>query len=251
MSSLLPTDMVIKQLCIRTGEPGFHNYTTLQSFLLDSIRDLNIFSMPCWSVVTTGITPFNTFNWPCDCIKPLVTTLLRDGCHYLLEVSEDLIHTLTSDRVKDPNTPTDCSVKDLFQIDGFLEAYGWTIWSWGLGELYGANSLRPPFGLVIHDKANRRSFVKGFTLHTGDQIVMFFKSDGLSNCPEFIPAETKQVTEYFMLQKWYELRNPSIAVEMERRYKEHLFRIERLYKDGDENSWTRAMYAGVQSSPKL
>jgi hypothetical protein len=207
--------------------------------------------MPTWSVATLELTPFNTYSWPCDCIKPLVTTLLRDGCYYLLEVSEDLVATLYPDKPLPQGTDNCYPAEDFFNIDGFLQAYGWSIWNWGLGELYGAHTLRPPFGWVIHDKENRRSFVKGVYLKTGDQITTFFKSSGLSKCPDYIPAETKLVTEYFMLQRWYETKNPSLAGDMERKYKEHIFRIRRFYQEGDAEQWTRAFYSQDKSSPKV
>jgi|SRR5579863_1407789 len=256
MSALLATDLKLKQLCKTTGEPGFHNYTILQGHMLSAIMDMNIYSMPCWSLKTLPITLYNTVNWPCDCIKPLLTVLKRPvGSkfhHYLLEISEDLMDTLIPNYV--PSTSIDqtlCTAEDFFQIDGFIEAFGWGVWSWGLGELYGVQTLRPPYGVVVQDKKQRQSYIKKCQIKTGDEIVMFFRSSGLDECPEFIPAEAEQVIEYFVLMKWYETRNPNLGESMERKYKERLFRFDRFTMDGDEEQWTRAMYANVKSSPKL
>lgn len=249
MSAVLSTDMKIKQLCKKTGEPGFHNYTEMQGNLLSAIIDLNLYSMPCWSVATLPITQFNTINWPCDCVKPLYTVLTRNKCNYLLSVSDDLLQVLKINPVQNPPAQT-CTISDLFQIDGFLEAYSWNIWAWGLGELYGAETMRPPFGIVIPDKKRRQSFIKGFQILTGDVINLFFKSTGLEDCPLFIPAEADQVVEYFMLMKWYETRNPNLADDFERKYKERTFRLERWNQDGDEDQWVRALNSNSLSSPK-
>lgn len=256
MSALLSTDIKIKQLCLTTGEPGFHNYSRLQGHMLSAIMDLNIYSLPCWSVKVLPITLINTVNWPCDCIKPLITTLRRKVgnkyCHFLLEISEDLMDTLIPNYV--PSTTPDeslCTAKDFFQIDGFIEAYGWGVWSWGLGELYGQNTLLPPAGVVVPDKKNRQSYIKKCRIETGDDIVMFFKSSGLSECPEYIPSEAEQVVEYFILMKWYETRNPNLADDMERKYKERLFRLDSFNSDTGESEWTRAMGSNTKSSPKF
>jgi hypothetical protein len=238
---------------METGEPGFHNYTTLEGCVLDGIRSLNIFSMPCWSYKTLDITLYNTINWPCDCIKPLITTLKRDGHHYLLEISEDLFETLVPNptpTIPDANEAVH-PPEDFFQLDGFIQAYGWGVWSWGLGELYGAGTLLPPFGIVVPDKKNRQSFIKRVQLKTGDQCGCFYKSDGLEDIPEFFPSEAKETLEFFSLQKYFRVRNPGLSDDMRLKYKEHLFQLERFYQDGDEQQWTRSMYSNVKSSPKL
>lgn len=240
------TDMVLKELCRETGEPEFHNYTRLQGYMLDSIRELNIFSMPTWSTALLNITSFNTVDWPCDCVKPLLTVLKRKNCYYLLSVDEEILGTVI------PNQPdTQCNVEDLFRIDGFIEAYGWSIWSWGLGELYGAETMIPPFGKVIHDKKNRQSYIKSCRIETGDQIFLFFKSDGLSECPKFIPPECKEVSEFFILMKWFRVRNPNLSAEMDVKYKERLYRMEKWYNEDGEDSWVRAMNSNTVSSPKI
>jgi hypothetical protein len=110
--------------------------------------------------------------------------------------------------------------------------------------------MKPPFGIVIPDKKKRQSFVKGFQIQTGDQIKMFFKSAGLEDLPLFIPAEAEQVVEYFMLMKWFEVRNPGLAGDMERKYKERTFRLDRFNSDGDEDEWTRSMNSNTNSAPK-
>lgn len=249
MSAILSTDLKLKQLCRATGEPGFHNYTTLQGYLLSAIIDLNIYTLPCWSVASLPISSFNTISWTCDCIKPLITVLERQGKHYLLSVSDELIETLTPNPIGAPTNTV--STQDLFQIDGFLATFGWSIWAWGLGELYGAESMTRPFGIVIHDENKRRSFIQRVSLQTGDSVKMFFKSSGLEDCPTFIPAKAEQVVEYFVLMKWYETRQMSLSNDMERKYKERLFQLRRFDQDGSEDQWTRAMNSNTKSSPKF
>jgi len=243
------TDQVIKEMCRETGEPGFHNYTTMQGYMLDSIRDLNIFSMPTWSVKLLPITSFNTYDWPKCCVKPILTVLARGNNRYLISVSDDIMN------VTMPNqpaiTPTVDPICDAMEVTGLIGQYGWDIWSWGLGERYGVETMLPPFGLVIHDKKNRQSYLKGFQVNTGDQIYLFFKDDGLDTCPEIIPAEVKEVTEFFILMKWFRVRNPNLSAGMDEKYKERLFRVQRLYSDGGEDEWIRSMNSNTMSAPKI
>lgn len=244
------TDQVIKEMCRETGEPGLHNYTTLQGYMLDSIRELNMFSMPTWSTALLNITAFNTIDWPCDCVKPLLTVLFRKNKYYLLSVSNDIIGSVIPNELPEADD-TQCNAEDLLSIDGYIEAYGWSIWNWGLGEVYAAETMLPPFGVVVEDKKNRQSYIKRCKLQTGDQIYLFFKSDGLGDCPEFIPAEVKEVTEFFILMKWYRRRNPSMFEMMDAKYKERLFRVERWWNDEGEDAWIRAMNSNTVSSPKI
>lgn len=242
------TDEIIKKLCRETGEPGLHNYTTIEGLMMDSIRDLNLFSMPTWSVKLLNLTSFNTINWPCDCVKPLLTVLKRGNCRYLLSVDDEIIDTVTPENT---TTDTECDTTDLFQIDGFIETFGWSIWNWGLGELYGAESMLPPFGVVIHDKKNRQSYIKRVKLQTGDQIYLFFKSDGLTECPEYIPSECNEVTELFILWKYYRIRNPNLSDNFDVKYKERLYRLESWYSQEGPDSWNRAMNSNTHSAPKI
>src|ERR1700761_3191863 len=202
----IATDQVIKELVREAGEPGLHGYTTMQGYMLDAIRTLNIFSMPTWSNVLLPITSFNTINWPKSCVKPILTILKRGNKKYLLSVSTSLLDALPDDYVPTETDET-CDAEDLLRVDGLIDIFGWSVWNWGLGELYGSQTLAPPYGLVIHDKKNRQSYIKGVKLQTGDQIYFFFKDDGLHNCPKFIPAEAKDTCEFYMLMKWFRVRN--------------------------------------------
>ena len=249
--SIVATDQVLKELCRETGEPGFHNYTTLQGYMLDCIRELNIYSLPTWSKKQLNITAVNTFDWPCDCVKPLMTVLKRGNQRFLLSVSDDIVGTVGPTPAELAQTPpTECEVEDLYALDGFIESFGWSFWNWGLGEIYGANTLLPPFGLVVHNPKGRNSFIKGCNLKTGDQIILIFKSDGLADCPEFIPSETKECSEFFILMKYYRRRDPNFSERMDVKYKERLYRLERFDSDEDLDQWTRAFYSSDHSAPK-
>jgi hypothetical protein len=217
--------------------------------MLDAIRDLNIFNMPVWSVKTLSISMFNTVDWPCDCIKPLIVALKRNGNVYALDVSDDILSTQQSASTT-PST-TLLSVNDLFRIDGFIESFGWAVSNWNLGELYGAETMINSIGTVIHDKSNRQSFIQRCRIMTGDSIVFFYKSDGLSDTPECIPSECKECTEYFVLQKYYRVRNANLAENMRDKYKQEFYRLQRLYNDDGEMSWISAMNSNVKSSPKF
>ena len=246
---LLPTDLIIKELCIRTGEPGFHNYGAIEGLMLDAIRDINIYTMPCWSVANLSLTTFNTVGWPCDLVKPLVTALKRNGNYYLLEISDSLIDTLKPNLTSDSEQEID--VTQLPNIDQYIQDYGWGVWSWDLGELYGSTNMKPAFGKIIHDYKNRQSFIKNCKIKTGDTVTMFFKSDGVQKTPLYIPSEAKDVVEYYILQKYYMIANPNLSSRMEQMYKERLFRLSRFLDDNSEDGWIRSMNSNTISSPKI
>lgn len=249
MSAFVATDQLIKQLCLENDDPNFLLYDKFLGGVLDGIADLNMFGMPTFSHATLNLNAYNSVDWPCSMVKPILTCLLRDGRLMIMDVADNVMNTFPETALEE--VTTDVSLAgDPFGIDGYW--YQWGGWNWGLGELYGLRSGYRTVGWVTHDKTNRQTFVKGHILRSTDQVVIFFKSTGLEECPKFIPAETKTAIEHYVLYKHFRSRNPNLSELNLKNYKENFTRISKFEnsESDTEQAWISSMSSNVHSSPK-
>lgn len=242
------TDLMIRERSLEVGEMGLHAYTRFQGYIIDFIRETSIYSMPVWTNELINISPFHTVPWPKHLVKPILAVLQRDNKRFLLSVSNDLFDALPD--LPDTND-NECNAEDLYRLDGMIDVFGWSIWNWGLGELYGAGTILPPFGKIVNDYNKRQSYIKGVKLKTGDQVWLFFKSNGLKNCPKYIPDEAKDCCEFYMLMKYFRIKDQNLSDVMDAKYKERLYRLEEFHNDATEDEWIRAVNGNTISAPKI
>ena len=256
---MVATEQIVIELCKETGEPGLSNQQTLFGCVFDAIRDLSLHAMPCWGV-TEGLVADNrnAICWPNACIKPLMTFITRniskpDGTFekrsFALAVDDSLLGTINKTPV---DGSADATLWEFFRSDLFFEfsPYAWSSWNFGLGEIYGMPSGYWKIGVVTHDPSRRQSFVNGCTVESTDTFGFFFKSDGLSSPPEFVPAQAKEAIEYFALGKYYRTRNPQLGELNRKNYKEEFYRLSSFEGDEGITAWIDSMRSSVMSAPK-
>lgn len=245
---MVATDLIIKQLCKETGDPGFHNYTDMLGNVIDGIRDLSIYNMPSYAHAVLDISNFNAVEWPTGVVKPILTCLLRDGNCVILDVDDQLRSTYPQRSQESETITSDNQIKDAFGIDG--NYFRWSNgFNWGLGELYGLTGFYA-VGYVTHNKNTRQTTIKGNCLLSSDQIVMFYITDGLDDCPKFVPSECKTAIEHYALYKYYRTRNPGLGQQNLKDYKENFTRLNKFYTADDDYTWIAAMNSSTKSSPK-
>lgn len=242
--SLLATDQIIKELCIETGEPGFINYNRVMGCVLDGIRDLNIYSIPSYGIATLEISMMNSVDWPTDCIKPLCVFIVRNNRMVILDIDDNLAPEETV-REAQSIPEADCQINDY--LEGRVSEFD--AWNLGIGELYGIGHGFNHLGYIKHNKDARMTHIVG-SIKTGDQVKMLYKSDGLSKCPDFVPAEIKEALEYFALHKYFRTRNPNLSEVNLKNYKERITRLNKFYGDEGIGAWVSAMNSNVISAPK-
>jgi len=247
--SVVAVEQIVIELCKETGEPGLHNGQVFYGAIFDAIRDLSLHNMPTWETVKNlPLNSYNAIDWPCSCVKPLITFIERDGRAFALDVDDNILGTINN-KIQ-TFEEADCEIQDFFRIDGFdhLHDYFQT-WNWGLGEVYGYGSGYRSIGMVTHDKNRRQSFVKGCTVKSTDTFGMMMKSDGLSNA-QYVPSEAKEAIEYFALAKYFRTRNPDLGELNRKNYKEEFRRLQIFSSDEGESSWIDAIRSNYRSSPK-
>lgn len=255
---VVATEQIMIELCKETGEPGFQNQQTLYGCIFDAIRDLMIHTLPCWGV-TEGLTASttNSICWPSACVKPLMTFVTRtctaqDGAtskrSFALAVDDSLLGTINKSNYT--GTP-DQALWEFFRTDLFYAVTPYTSWNFGLGEVYGLPSDAFKTGVVTHDPPRRQSFINGVSVKSNDTYGIFYSSDGLSECPEWVPSQAKEAIERFALAKYYRVRNPSLGELMFTRYQQEMWRLSSYESDEGVTAWLDAFRSNVTSSPKM
>jgi len=246
---MVATEQIVIELCKETGEPGLSNNQTLWGCVFDAIRDLSLHAMPCWGTIE-GLTAnnLNAICWPKACVKPLMTFVTRNGRSFALSVDDSLLGTINKTNF---NGTADQALWEFYRTDLFYAVAPYVSWNFGLGEIYGLPSDAFKTGIVTYDQPNRRSFINGVSVKSSDTYGMFFSSDGLSVCPEWVPSQCKEAIEFFSLAKYYRTRNPNLGELNRKNYKEEFHRLSSYEIDEGLTAWIDAMRSNVMSAPKL
>lgn len=246
---VVATEQIVIELCKETGEPGLSNNQTLFGAVFDAIRDLSLHAMPCWGT-TKGLTlnNFNAFCWPKACVKPLMTFITRRGRSFALAVDDSLLGTVNT--VNANNQTPDEALWEFYRTDLAYALYPYQSWNFGVGEIYGLQSDFFKTGVVTYDSTKRMCHIQGCTVLSTDTFGLFYKSDGLDVCPEWVPSQAKEAIEYFALAKYYRTRNPQLGALNRENYKQEMYRLSAWEADEGITAWIDAFRAGVMSSPK-
>ncbi|AIM37376.1 hypothetical protein KO02_12250 [Sphingobacterium sp. ML3W] len=238
------TDKLIRELCKETG--GLRKYNSMLGFLLLGIKDLLIFTVPFFREQEVKVNRFNSVPWPKDCIQPLALGIKCNGRIMALDVDASIMsgnHTAAHKSVSNYENDIDAF------YSGNTDLGRLNVTSAGLGEWYGYDGNYNSLGYVNHDKNSRLSHIVG-RVRTGDCLVMYYKSDGLEDCPDELPSEIESALVYFMLHR-HELTNrPTIAEIHRKNYKEEVMRLRKFYQSGSIDDWVSAIRSNSKSSPR-
>lgn len=256
---VVATEQIVIELCKETGEPGLTNNQTVWGCVFDAIRDLSLHAMPCWGVTEgLALNSYNAMCWPSACVKPLMTFITRthtaqDGTFhkrsFALAVDDSLLGTIN----KTPQSGVSCneSLWEFFRTDLFYAVAPYTQWNFGLGEVYGIPSGYWKDGVVTYDPPRRQSFINGCKVNSSDTFGMFFSSDGLSECPEWVPSQCKEAIERFALAKYFRTRNPQLGEMNFAWYQKEMYRLSSYESDEGITAWIDAFRSNVMSAPKM
>jgi len=247
--SVVATEQIVIELCKEVGEPGLQNSQTMWGCVFDAIRDLSLHAMPCWGV-TKGLTinGINSLCWPSACVKPLMTFITRNERSFALAVDDSLLGNVNRTPT---NTTPDETLWEFFCSDLFNIVAPYQTWNFGAGEVYGLPADFWKTGVVTYDPQKRKSFINGCQIQSTDTFGMFYKSDGLDKCPEWVPSQAKEAIEYFALGKYYRTRNPQLGAINRENYKQEMYRLSVWEADEGITAWIDAFRSNVVSSPKM
>ena len=236
-------DLLAKELCKQTGNPDYRNYFDIIGHLRRGFQDLNLHALPIIKTVELEIDSLDSVEWPADCIRPLALGVARNGRIVTLSRDESIVAKDHED-VAYSITEADEIINQL--AFGFLETGHQLSF---LGELFGLGQGFNNLGYVAHDYGRRLSHIKG-TMQEGDYILFMYKATGIAEGIEFIPSEAEKALRHYVMMEYYQVRNPGLSREQERRWKEELYRLGNLYTEATEDEWIDAMTSNYKSSVK-
>lgn len=229
--AFIKLDTIVKQLCRRTGEPEYRNYDDILEHVVSACRQLNLLNMTTISYEVVTLNNCNAIDWPLDCVKPLIIGQVRNNRMAILSVDEGIM----PGHLNQCNTISEAEnhINEIFsgnceQYQEFSIGDNWGIRGYGCGF----NNV----GYVNHDKKARQSYIKG-RYESGDEFVMVFKSDGVSNGMSMIPSETEMCVKSFALREYYSITNPSISALQDRRYKEEFNALTKFNSAINADEW--------------
>lgn len=243
--ALTPVDLIIKELCRATGEPEYRNYDEFVGHIRRGFAQINIAAVQVVKYAYIPLNAYNAIDWPCDCIKPVMVGMKRNGVIVSLDVDDSIIPSgtySTASSVSEAEAEIGLILSGAYEPD-----YRFGIDS--NGELYGLGPGYNSAGYVTHDKSGRQSHIKGTYLED-DEFLLVYLSDGISEGIEYVPVETEIVLRAFALSEYYRTRNPGLSQIERNTYKEEVTFLRNLYQSGNAEDWTQAFRHNEKSSPK-
>ncbi|WP_418360169.1 hypothetical protein [Sphingobacterium detergens] len=236
------TDKLIRELCKETG--GLRKYNSMLSYLLLGIKDLCIFTLPMFRQCEVQVNRFNAIPWPNDCVQPLAVGLECNGRIITLWVDNTIV---SGHSVSMSVSNYEEKIDEFYK--GNTDLANLQVGSAGLGEWYGYDGNYNELGYINHDKKSRMSYIVG-KVRTGDCLLMYYKSDGLEDCPDELPSETELPLTYFILHRHELTQRPSIAEFHRKNYKEEVIKLRKFYQSGSIDDWVAAIRSNSKSTPK-
>lgn len=244
--ALTPVDMIIKELCKKTGEPEFRNYDDFIGPIRRGFSQLNIAAIQVVKYVYIPLNNYNALEWPCDCIQPIATGVTRNGRTAMLSIDDKIIPEGT---YSSSSTITDCEK----EIDSILSGEYVPDYLFEInenGELFGLGPGFNQAGYVTHTKSTRQSHIKG-RFNDDDNFLLVYLSDGISDGLDYVPVETEPALIDYCLYEYYQIRNPGLSGQMWQKFemKDVPF-LRKLYTAETVDSWAEAFQHNEKSSPK-
>lgn len=243
--ALTPVDLIIKELCRETGEPEYRNYDAFVGHIRRGYGQINIAAIQVVKYAYIPLNAYNAINWPCDCIKPVMVGLRRNGYVVSLSVDNSIIPAGTYSTA---TNVTEAEAEIALIASGLYEP-GYQFDVNGNGELYGLGPGYNTVGYVSHDKSARQSHIKGTYLED-DEFLLVYLSDGISEGLDYIPVEAENALRAFAFSEYYRIKNPGISASERQKFKEEVTFLRNLYQSANAEDWAQAFNHNEKSSPK-
>ncbi len=212
---------------------------TISRHLLSGWREMNLFLNQEFDIKSAVLEYDNVISCPCDFIYETKVGI-RD-------IETGRIAVLSLDRSVQKETLTQQQSQERVNAIFCGEYTGdyypfYNVYRRGyfLGELYG-------FGRGVHcsgyyniDKKSGEIFI-GSLVPEGSEIIIEYKSDGISDGLKLVPSECEMALSYWAKARFYEERRDWNAAEWNNReYEKHYNKLKRLY------NFQSALYASAE-----
>lgn len=223
--ALIPLDVIASDIASDLEDSTGRYKFKITRHLLDGYRELNLFIGQDVEIKTQVMKCGNSVKMPSDFVYETKVGVIRNGC----------LAVLTLDKGTRMDRMTDSCTRDYLDSiwNGTYEGDGYYFYnafrgSSFLGELYG-------MGRGVHNAGTYTIDKKEGVIHVGshicdcDEIVVEYKSDGISNGLKLIPVELKKCLEFYAKAQFYADKNITQSQINQNKYEAAYNKVKRLY----------------------
>lgn len=235
--ALVPIKTISSAICAGMGDSTAKYEFTISRHLLSGWREMNLYLNQDFNVKTAVLSYDNVVCLPSDYVFETKVGILHNGHLAVLSLDksvqrEKLNQSQSEDRLN-------CIFSGEYSGDMYPFYNAFRNGNY-LGELYG-------FGRGVHcagyyniDRKTGEVYI-GSMVPDGAEIVIEYKSDGISEGLKLVPTEAELCLSYWAKARFYEEKgNLNLAQWNEQRYESHYNKLKRLY------NFQNALYASAK-----
>jgi len=224
--SLIPIDRIAENICAGMGDSTGKYKFTVSRHLLSGYRQLNLFVGQDFNVKTEVLEYDNAISLPCDFIYETKVGIRYKGNIAILSLDKNV----GSQKLNDSKTEQYLnSIWDGGFIGDAYTFYNYNYRSQNLGELYGYGRGVINSGCYNINKKDGCIYI-GSLIPEGAEVVLEYKSDGISDGLKLVPSEMEMCLSYWAKARFYEERKDYTSARWnEEKYLEHYYQVKRLY----------------------
>lgn len=224
--SLISIDVLGFDICSDMGDSAFRHKSKINRHLIMGFSELNRYIGNDFSVKTAVLDYDNAIELPCDFIYETKVGIRKNGHTALLMLDKGV------ERHKLNDTDTVKYLNDIWNngYGSYSGYYFYNAYRGGqfLGELYGSGRCVLNNGTYNIDK-NAGVIYIGSHIPKDAEIIIEYKSDGISEGLKLVPMEMSETLRYYAKWQFYLDRDNNKAANNERLYKRAYNKLQRLY----------------------
>lgn len=235
--ALVPIKVIASNLAAGMGDSTGKYEFTLGRHLLSGWREMNLFLNQEFDVKTAILEHNNVVCLPSDFVYETKVGILKNGHLAVLSLDKSV------QREKLNQKESERRINDIFcgEYSGSMYPF-YNCFRNGnfLGELYGWGRGVHCAGYYNIDKKTGEIYI-GSLVPEGAEIVVEYKSDGISEGLKLVPSEAELCLSYWAKARFYEERKDyNSATWNNNEYEKHYNKLKRLY------NFQNALYAAAE-----
>ena len=234
--ALVPIRTLASDISAGMGDSTGKFEFTISRHLLSGWREMNLYLNQEFNIKTEVLEYDNVVNLPCDFVFETKVGILHNGHLAVLSLDK----TVQPEKLN--QTQSEKRVSDIFLGEYGGERYPfYNAFRNGnfLGELYGQGRGVHCAGYYNIDKKTGEIYI-GSMVPDGAEIVIEYKSDGISDGLKLVPTEAALCLSYWAKARFYEERKDYASASWNNNeYEKHYNKLKRLY------NFQNALYAAA------
>lgn len=224
--SLISIDVMGFDLCSDIGDSTYRHKAKFNRHLISGYSKIQKFIGNSFSVKTCVLKYDNAIELPCDFIYETKVGIRHNGHTAILALDANVEKRKLSD------TETEQYLSDIW-LNGYGDYDGYCFYNYYdgnqfLGELYGAGRSVLNSGTYSIDKQEGVIYI-GSLIPVDAEVIIEYKSDGVSDGLKLVPSEMKECLEYWAKWQYYLDKDNGRAQNYERLYKQDYNQLQRFY----------------------